>query len=227
MFGDTIKDMKIFFKIMFSKPWSYKLLVITWIFVFFGMWDNFVTTFLLDYIDDIMSTSKEVAKFDKFNLLTAYVVIAIFCIPSYWLQVPFVKFAEKWWSWKIMMPWLLFAWISMFIFGLSKDLWFNFVLLAGLLNGIWYAACSPTSQWEFTNEYNQIYADKNNLKQIDANASSAPNKMLANIANVIWLWAGWVFLQIFQYTVSFFLLWFLLLWLLVISMIKRKEWKLY
>jgi hypothetical protein len=29
------------------------------------------------------------------------------------------------------------------------------------------------------------YSNKNNLKKVDANASAAPNKMLANLANVL------------------------------------------
>jgi len=43
----------------------------------------------------------------------------------------------------------------------------------------------PTSQAEFSSEYNNTYAEKKNLKTIDSNASRAPLKMLLNLANVL------------------------------------------
>jgi MFS family permease len=211
---------------MFKPPYNYRLLVIWWIFVIFGFWDTFVTTFLIDYIDEILKESAEdVRKFDPFNIFTAYVFIALFCIPAYGWQVPLVKIANKFGPWKIMVPWLLLAWISMFVFWLSN--WIYMVLLAWLMNWLGYASCMPTSQWEFSNEYNITYSNKNNLKQIDANASSAPTKMLSNLANVIWLALGWLMLEIFWYMWTFFFLGIILIWLFVISVWKRKEFKLY
>ena len=40
------------------------------------------------------------------------------------------------------------------------------------------------SQAVFLEEYNKNYASFNNLKEIDANASAAPMKILQNLANV-------------------------------------------
>jgi hypothetical protein len=222
----TIDDLKNFVQIMFRPPYNYRLLVIWGIFVIFGFWDTFVTTFLIDYIDNIIVRSADdIKKFDPFNIFTAYVFIALFCVPAYWWQIPLVKIANKLWVWKIMIPWLLLGWISMFIFWVSN--WIYMVLLAWLLNWLWYASCMPTSQWEFSNEYNITYSNKNNLKQIDANASSAPTKMLSNLANVIWLALGWFMLSIFDYIGTFFLLGAILIWLFVVSVWKGKEFKLY
>ena len=43
----------------------------------------------------------------------------------------------------------------------------------------------PLAQSDFSDEYNQVYSDKNNLTEIDSNASSAPLKMVLNLANVV------------------------------------------
>jgi MFS family permease len=209
---------------MFKPPYNYKLLVVWWAFVIFGFWDTFVTTFLIDYIEEILSNSKwDLGIFQ--NLFTAYVFIAFFSLPAYGWQIPLVKIASKLGIWKVMIPGLLLSWISMFIFWISGSIYM--VLLAWLMNWIGYAACMPTSQWEFSNEYNITYANKNNLKQIDANASSAPTNMLSNLANVLGLMIWWVLLQIFGYMWTFFLFWWILIWLFLISIIKKKEYKLF
>ena len=64
------------------------------------------------------------------------------------------------------------------------------MLALGLLNSLGYAAAMPLSQGDFSDEYNQVYSDKNKLAEIDSNASSAPLKMLLNLANVIGLVLG-------------------------------------
>jgi MFS family permease len=209
---------------MFRPPYNHKLLIVWWIFVIFWFWDTFVTTFLIDYIEEILSKSKEELWIFQ-NLFTAYVFIALFSGPAYGWQIPLVKIAAKIWIWKVMIPWLLLSWISMFIFWISGSIFI--VLLAWLMNWIGYAACMPTSQWEFSNEYNITYANKNNLKQIDANASSAPTNMLSNLANVLGLMIWWILLQFFGYMWTFFLFWAILIWLFVTSITKKKEYKLY
>jgi hypothetical protein len=67
---------------------------------------------------------------------------------------------------------------------------FELVLILGLLNSIGYAAAMPLSQADFSDEYNQVYAEKGKLSEIDSNASSAPLKMLLNLANVVGLVLG-------------------------------------
>ena len=84
----------------------------------------------------------------------------------------------------------------------------------------------PISQGEFSNEYNITYADKKKLKQIDANASSAPIKMLSNLANVWWLIIWWILIQIFGYMWTFFVFGWMLIWVSILSIVKKKEYKL-
>lgn len=222
----TKNDLISFFKIMFQAPYNYRLLVIGWIFVIFWFWDNFVTTFLIDYIDEILASSKEeLVRFYVQDLMTAYVVIWIICIPAFWAQIPLVAMAQKYGIWKVMIPWLLISAISMFVFGFAWWIWI--LLFAGLMNWIWYASSLPLSQWEFSAEYNITYSEKNNLKQIDASASSAPIKMLSNLANVLWLVVWWVLIQIFGYTITFIVLWLILLFLFLCTTLWHKKLKLW
>lgn len=220
IYTSTIADMKSFLLILFQPPYNLKLLVIWWIFVIFWFWDTFVTTFLIDFLDWIIAqNTTELAKFKLQNILTAYVFIGLFCVPAFLWQIPLVQIWNKYWIRKVMIPWLLFSWVSMFVFWFSESIYV--LLWAWMANGIGYAACMPISQWEFSNEYNITYSKKNNLKQIDANASSAPIKMLSNLANVLGLAVGWVLLEVVWYTGTFCMLALVFLWLFALSLLKK------
>jgi uncharacterized protein YunC (DUF1805 family) len=56
-----------------------------------------------------------------------------------------------------------------------------------LVNSVGYSICMSLSVATFLESYNTTYAEKKGLKQIDANASAAPMKILQNFANVIGL----------------------------------------
>lgn len=58
-------------------------------------------------------------------------------------------------------------------------------------------------QNEFLRLYNEIYAEKQKLKEVDANASAGPMKLLQNFANVIGL-AGGGMLLAFGFSFFFF-----------------------
>jgi hypothetical protein len=58
------------------------------------------------------------------------------------------------------------------------------------MNGFGYAAAMPLAQSSFSEEYNDQFALKNNLSEIDSVASAAPMKMIANLANVLGLFLG-------------------------------------
>jgi hypothetical protein len=125
---------------------------------------------------------------------------------------------------KVILAWVLLSWVSVFLFWLFDT--FLIVLLLGLLNSIGYAAGMPTAQWEFSTEYNNTYADKKQLKQIDSNASSAPLKMLLNLANVLGLFVWWMLVWVFGYAGTFFVFGWILIWIFVVSVVKGEEWKL-
>ena len=60
----------------------------------------------------------------------------------------------------------------------------------GMVNSLGYAAAMSLSQEGFLTSYNTTYASKLNLTEIDANASSAPMKIVQNLANVFGLILG-------------------------------------
>ncbi|MDD2907665.1 MAG: hypothetical protein PHH98_03410 [Candidatus Gracilibacteria bacterium] len=225
VYDTTKEDMKSFFEILMQPPYNYRLLIIGGIFTLFGFWDTFVTSFLIDFIDGVLrNNSSELAKFNLQSIFTAYVFIALLAIPAYGAQIPLIKMGEKLGNIKVLIVGVIVSGVSIFMFGLFDSLWI--VLMLGLLNSLGYAAGMPISQGEFSNEYNSTYAEKKKLKQIDANASSAPIKMLSNLANVGGLIIGGILIQIFGYTGTFFVFGGGLLWISAISIIKKKEYKL-
>lgn len=225
VYQTTIEDLRSFFDILMSPPYNYRLLIMWFIFTLFWFWDTFVTSFLIDFIDEVLSkNASDLSAIKMQNIFTAYVFIALLAIPAYWAQIPLIKLADKIWILKILLIWVLISWISIFFFWIFDSL--IVVLWLWLLNSVWYAASMPLSQWEFSTEYNNTYAQKKNLKQIDANASSAPIKMLSNLANVWWLILWWILIQIFWYIWTFFVFGWILIWVFVISILKQKEYKL-
>lgn len=221
----TRKDIKSFYLILFRPPYSYKLLIFALVLTLFWFWDTFVISFLIDYLDQIIrNSSTELSKIYLWAIMTSYMFIWIIAIPAYWAQGMFIKLSKKVWTMPIMFFWVVLSWISVILLWFSSG--FTMVLIWGLLNSLWYAAAMPISQWEFSDTYNQVYADKQGLSEIDSNASSAPLKMLLNLANVIWLVLWWIIVFWFWYMWTFFIFWSVLLAIYTMSQIKKKEWKL-
>ena len=64
------------------------------------------------------------------------------------------------------------------------------ILTLALINSLGYACGMSTGQNQFLDTYNRIYAEHENLTEINANASSGPMKVIQNLANVIGLVIG-------------------------------------
>lgn len=225
VYETTKEDLKNFFEILFKKPYNHRLLIIWSIFTLFGFWDTFVASFLIDFINQILSkNADDLAKVYLKNIFTAYLFIALLAIPAYWAQEYLINLWKKIGTIKVLLLWVFISWISIILFWFFE--YIIIILALWLINSIWYAAAMPISQWEFSTEYNNTYAEKKKLKQIDANASSAPIKMLSNLANVLWLILWWILIQIFWYRWTFIVFWWLLIWLFILSIKKKKEYNL-
>ncbi|MDP2091092.1 MAG: hypothetical protein Q8K30_05870 [Candidatus Gracilibacteria bacterium] len=221
----TKSDMKIFYQVIFQAPYNHRLLIMCGIFTLFGFWDTFVTSFLIDFIDQVIRNNRsDLEKFYIENIFTAYVFIAILAIPAYGAQIPLIKLGEKIGLLKVLLGGTLLSGVSIFLFGVYGTL--LAILFLGILNSFGYAAGMPLSQGEFSIEYNNTYAEKNNLKQIDSNASSAPIKMIANLANVIGLVIGGILIELFGYSGTFFVFGSVFIFVFVLGVLKRKEYKL-
>ncbi|EKE26988.1 MAG: hypothetical protein ACD_4C00091G0002 [uncultured bacterium (gcode 4)] len=217
----AIADLKSFQNILFRAPYSYKLIIVWLIVTLFWFWDTFVTTFLIDFLNNVLAKDK-----DNFiaQLMTWYVFIALLAIPAYWAQIPLIWLSKKIWVFTVTLVWVLISWVSVIFFGFFHT--FVMVLILWILNSLWYAAAMPLAQSDFSDEYNQVYANKNNLSEIDSNASSAPLKMVLNLANVVGLVIGWALVTIVWYTWTFMVFWLILIGLFVVSIIKKSEWNL-
>lgn len=112
----------------------------------------------------------------------------------------------------------------MFLFGILNG--FGVVLLIGVVNSIGYAAAMPLAQGEFSDSYNQVYAEKRKLTEIDSNASSAPLKMILNLANVVGLVMGGILIAIVGFNGTFFVLGLILMGIFIMSIMNKTKWRL-
>lgn len=176
----------------------------------FWFWDTFAATFLIGFLDSLWSW-------------WWYALLWIIAIPAFWLQNFFSKQAEKHWIYSMINLWLTISWLSllfMWIFADSK----NILLLMSLavINSVWYAICMSISQSLFLESYNKAFADYNNLKEIDANASAAPSKIIQNLANVFWLFLWWLILASLKYVWFFIIFWGFIIYLAFWTLKNRK-----
>lgn len=190
--------------------WTYNMLITNKYFVvyrslavwvIFGFWDTFAATFLIAYLDTLLPG-------------WSYILLWIIAIPAFWLQWILWNLAQKHWNFLVSFIWLMLSWCSlvlMWIFANDK----NVILLMSfaLINSVWYAACMSISCSLFLDSYNKAFAVTHNLKEIDANASSAPYKIIQNLANVIWLFFWWLILSLAWYMWFFIIFWWSILYL--------------
>lgn len=78
----TKEDMKAFIEVLFYKPLSHKLLVMSAIVILFGFWDTFVVTFLINFLDKIITSNGDNILI-KTKLFTGYIFIALLAIPAF------------------------------------------------------------------------------------------------------------------------------------------------
>lgn len=74
--------------------------------------------------------------------------------------------------------------MGLFSFG---ELNIYILLPLAVINSLGYACGMSTGQNQFLDSYNRIYAQKEGLAEINANASSGPIKVVQNLANVFGL----------------------------------------
>lgn len=219
----TKKDIWSFVDILIHPPLSHKLLIMSAVVVFFGFWDTFVVTFLVDFLDKIINSNRDNLLLQT-KLFTGYVFIAILAIPAFGAQIPFINLSKKIGTFFVIFFGVILSGISMFLFGLFEG--FVPILILGILNSVGYAAAMPLAQGEFSDVYNQVYATKQKLVEIDSNASAAPLKMILNLANVFGLIMGGFFVGVFGFNGTFFFFGAVLMGIFVLTMIQKTEWKL-
>lgn len=202
LFYETKKEFISIYKIL---SWSKTWLVLYWamiILITFWFWDTFASTFLIKFLDSFINW-------------WWYILLAIIAIPAFVLQDYFCKLAKTHWIYTISNFWLVLSWLSlllMWIFSNSNNI--IIIMLVAIMNSVWYASCMALAQATFLESYNKMFSSYNNLKEIDANASAAPLKIIQNLANVIWLFLWWIILGVLQYVWFFIIFWLFILWIL-------------
>ena len=191
-----------------------KHLIVYWAFIMlltFGFWDTFASTFLIDFLNQVKPG-------------WSFALLGLIAIPAFWLQDIFWKLSDKIGSFKLSMFWLFLSSSSLIImafFAGEKQLFV--VLWLALVNSVWYAICMSLAVANFLETYNIAYADRKWLTQIDANASAAPMKILQNLANVVWLFLGWLILSLAWFAWFFFVFGLFIGWFFVWSIVMRKS----
>lgn len=222
VFDVSVVWFKTFIKIIFGLPRNLLVIWFLAVIIQYGFWDTFVSTFQVQFLEKIIGLNKEeyLIKQSKW-ILSGYVLLWLIVIPAFLLQEFFINLSKKLWVYKVVMFWLWLSSVSLFFFWIFQNIYT--VVLLWLLNSVWYAASMPLAQAVFWWLYNEDYARKFNLKEIDSTVSAAPIKILLNFANVIWLviWAILVWTLWFD---GFFIFFSFILWIFfVYSIIHKKD----
>ena len=207
VFEMSKKEFKIILEIFWHKPIHLTLIWTITLVLTFGFWDTFASSFLLGFLDTMKNG-------------WSYILLAIIWVPWIVLQEVASKIGSKIWLRTIGIIGLsLSAW-SLILMGIFSfgDLNIYILLPLALINSLWYACGMSTWQNQFLDIYNRIYAQHQNLSEINANASSGPIKVVQNLANVfglvIWgalLYFGFsIFFIIFGLTITGILVWTLI-----------------
>lgn len=219
----SINGFQTFYKIIIQVP---RNILILWFFAImmqFWFWDTFVATFLVDYLKEVLSfNSGDYIILHTRGLITGYVLLWILIIPAFLFQQFFIERSKKYWIFKVIMFWNILSAISLVCLWLSDGLYMS--LLWGMLNSVGYAATMPLAQATFSWIYNEEYAKKYNLKEIDTTVSAAPLKIIINTANVIWLLFWAILVKLFGFHLFFILFWSLIGCFFIFSQIKMRKY---
>lgn len=222
----TVEAFQDTFSVLFSKPFKIFLIWLFSLIILFWFWDTFIATFQVEFLDKIIQINEDnfIVKNIRW-LISWYILLALLIIPVFTTQLFFIRTSKKVGLINLLIVWTLASWVAIFCFGAYSSLWI--LMCFGLVNSLWYAAVMPLAQATFGEKYNEVYAEKKWLTEIDANASAAPLKITQNLANIIWLMFGWLFIAVLGFNWFFYVFWSILVILWVVSIIyikKLKEW---
>lgn len=89
----TKNDIKSFYEVLLVAPLNMKLIIMSLIVVFFGFWDTFVITFLIEFLNKIITNNDNILL--QTRLFTGYVFIALLAIPAFGAQIPLISLSKK------------------------------------------------------------------------------------------------------------------------------------
>ncbi|MDD4530778.1 MAG: MFS transporter [Candidatus Gracilibacteria bacterium] len=210
----TKKEFKIAYSVIFGNPRKFIIFWSIMSIFLFGFWDTFAATFLIDFL-------KKFEINDGFFVLSAYIILGLIAIPAFITPEFFIAISKKIGTLPIILFGILISGVSMLFFGFASS--FFMLIMFGVMNSIGYGAAMVLSQEIFLTSYNNHYAEKQNLTEIDSNVSAAPLKMLGNLGNVVGLTTGGFLVGTIGYTGFFIVFALALLGFFVFTIAKKKE----
>lgn len=218
----SLSSFKNFHKIIFWIPRSLLILWFLAVIMQYGFWDTFVATFQVEFLQKIVSLNYDSYLVSQSKgIITGYILLGLLIIPAFLLQDFFIQKSNTYGVFRVIMFWFLISSVSLIFFGFVNNIYY--VLFFWLLNSVWYAATMPLSQATFSWLYNEEYAKKNNLKEVDTTISAAPLKIVLNAANVIGLLLGSLIVKLVWFNMFFILFWLLLFLFFIFSLIKMRK----
>lgn len=222
VYETSVSWFQAFWRIIFSLPRNFLLLWFLVIILQYGFWDTFVSTFQVEFLEKLISKNSDTALVkDTGGLLTWYVLLWLIVIPAFLLQEFFIGMSKKFSVFKVVMFWLALSSFSLFCFWLFDNIYI--ALFFAFINSVWYAASMPLSQATFSGLYNEDYAKKFQLSQIDSTVSAAPLKILLNFANVLWLIIGAFLVNSLWFDAFFMVFSLILMTTIVLSFLYKKK----
>ena len=191
---ETKETMTTTFKILLQKPINITIYWTVIVVLTMGFWDTFASTFLINFLDRVKPW-------------LSFVLLGLIALPAFGLQETLWNLGKKIGVLYVAMTWLILSWSSLVLMWLFANAWAIVVLFLALLNSVGYAAAMSLGQMYFLDVYNKDYARYMNLKEIDANASAGPMKIVQNLANVFGLMFGWMILWLLDYQGFFLVFW--------------------
>ncbi len=218
----SISWFQTFSKILFQMPRNVIILWFLALMMQYGFWDTFVATYLVDFLEEVLNFNSwdYVLQHTKW-LITGYVLLGILVIPAFLFQQFFIEKSKTYGIFKVIMFGNILSAISLICLWTFDGLYMS--MLFGILNSIGYAATMPLAQATFSWIYNEEYAKKYNLKEIDTTVSAAPLKIVINTTNVIGLLFGSLLVKIFGFNGFFVIFGILIFSFFVFSYTKMRK----
>lgn len=211
----TKKEFGVIWEIISHQPMHYALIWGLTLVLIFGFWDTFASSFLIDFLDNIAPG-------------WGYILLALVGVPGIVLQEFAIKAGQKFGDKLIGIIGLALSGGSLIFMGMlaSMDSPSTVSILgSALVNSLGYACGMAIGQNAFLDMYNKIYAEHENLTEIDANASAGPMKVVQNLANVVGLVLGGVLIAM-GFHIFFFIFALVVLGTLGWTIVKKSEIKL-
>lgn len=204
VYHESYHEFQVLYKTILGIPINRIILWFLGLIMLYSFWDAFVATFLVKFFEKLISLNQGEFLIEQTKwLITWYVLLWLLVIPAFWFQQFFIDKAKKFWVFKVIMFGNILSALSLICFWFADSL--MFVMLFGILNSIGYAATMPLAQGTFSGLYNEEYAKKQNLKEIDSTVSAAPLKVIINTTNVLGIICG-AFIVNFLWFNAFFVI---------------------